>query len=175
MHFTRSHRWSMHSCNSLLLVCIPGQRLGKERRFVPRSPWVLFLPPISKYRNWTSASSLDSSIISFVLPSDPPVPSLNPVSAVFILTLWHLHFINCIYLYMSCVCVCVHSVAQLCLTFRNSVAHQSLSMRFSRQEYWSGLPFLTLGELPNPGIKPTSFTFPALAGRFCTTDAPVRL
>ena len=40
-----------------------------------------------------------------------------------------------------------------------------LSMRFLRQEYWSGLPFPSPGCLPNPGIEPTS---PALAGRlFC--------
>ena len=40
---------------------------------------------------------------------------------------------------------------------------------FSRQEYWSGLPFPSLGDLPNPGIKPTS---PALAGKFLTTEPP---
>ena len=38
-----------------------------------------------------------------------------------------------------------------------TVAHQApLSMRFSRQEYWSGLPFLSSGDLPDPGIKPRS-------------------
>ena len=38
-----------------------------------------------------------------------------------------------------------------------TVAHQTpLSMEFSRQEYWSGLLFPTLGDLPDPGIKPTS-------------------
>ena len=37
------------------------------------------------------------------------------------------------------------------------VAHQApLSMEFSRQEYWSGLPFPTPGDLPDPGIKPGS-------------------
>ena len=37
-----------------------------------------------------------------------------------------------------------------------SIAHQApLSMRFSRQEYWSGLPFPSLGDLPNPGMSPT--------------------
>ena len=44
-----------------------------------------------------------------------------------------------------------------------------LSMGFSRQEYWSGSPFPTPGDLPNPGIEPVS---PALAGRFFTTEAP---
>ena len=43
-----------------------------------------------------------------------------------------------------------------------TVAHQApLSMEFSRQEYWSGLPFPSLGDLPNPGIKPGSFVLQA--------------
>ena len=44
-------------------------------------------------------------------------------------------------------------------------------MGFSRQEHWSGLPFPSPGDLPNPGIKPTSRTFPSLAGRFVTISA----
>ena len=44
-----------------------------------------------------------------------------------------------------------------------------LSMGFSRQEYWVGLPFPTPGDLPNRGIKPES---PALAGEFFTTAPP---
>ena len=46
-----------------------------------------------------------------------------------------------------------------------------LSMGFSWQEYWSGLPFPSLGDLPNAGIKPASRMSPALAGRFFTTSA----
>ena len=43
-----------------------------------------------------------------------------------------------------------------------TVAHQALpSMGFSRQEYWSGLPFLSPGDLPDPGIEPGSPAFPA--------------
>ena len=45
-------------------------------------------------------------------------------------------------------------------------------MEFSRQEYWSGLPFSTPGDLPDPRIKPTSPVSPALAGRFFTTGPP---
>ena len=41
------------------------------------------------------------------------------------------------------------------------------SMEFSRQEYWSGLPFPSPGDLPNPGIKLRS---PALGGKFFTTE-----
>ena len=42
-------------------------------------------------------------------------------------------------------------------------------MGFSRQEYRSGLPFLSPGDLPDPGIEPMS---PALAGGFFTTEPP---
>ena len=42
---------------------------------------------------------------------------------------------------------------------------------FSRQEYWSGLSHPPPGDLPNPGIKPTSFKSPALAGRVFNTGA----
>ena len=44
-----------------------------------------------------------------------------------------------------------------------------MSMEFSRQEYWNGLPFLTPRDLPNPGIEPT---YPALADGFFTTAPP---
>ena len=40
---------------------------------------------------------------------------------------------------------------------------------FSRQEYYSGLPFPSVGDLPNPGIKPASFASPVLAGGFFTS------
>ena len=45
-----------------------------------------------------------------------------------------------------------------------------LSMEFSRQEYWSGLPFPSSGDLPDPEIKPKSLMSPALAGKFFTTE-----
>ena len=51
-----------------------------------------------------------------------------------------------------------------------TVAHQApLSLGFSRQEHWSGLPFSPPGHLPDPGIEPSS---PALAGRFLSTEPP---
>ena len=51
-----------------------------------------------------------------------------------------------------------------------TVAHQApRSMGFSRQKYWSGLPFPPPGNLPDPGIKPTS---PTLAGGFFTVEPP---
>ena len=51
-----------------------------------------------------------------------------------------------------------------------TVAHQApLSMGFSRQEYWSGLPLSSLGSLPDPVMEPMP---PALAGGFFTTEPP---
>ena len=71
----------------------------------------------------------------------------------------------------------VWSVTQSCLFAAQwIVAHQaSLSMEFSRQEYWSGLPFPIPGDHPNPGIKPISLASPALTGRFFTTAPPGKL
>ena len=54
-----------------------------------------------------------------------------------------------------------------------TVAHQApLSMGFSRQEYWSGLPFPPPGGLPDPGIEPGSPPAPALSGGSFTTEPP---
>jgi len=61
----------------------------------------------------------------------------------------------CVCVYV-CVCVCV------CVCVSHSAVSNSLwprglrSMGFYRQEYWSGLPFYSPGDLPNPGIEPGS-------------------
>ena len=53
-----------------------------------------------------------------------------------------------------------------------TVAHQApLSMGFSRQEYWSGLPRPPLGDLPKPGVEPTTLMSLALVDGFFTTRA----
>ena len=61
-----------------------------------------------------------------------------------------------------CVCVCV-LVTQMCLFVTPQIiAHQApVFMEFSRQEYWSGLPFPSPGDLPDPGIEPRSPTLQA--------------
>ena len=48
-----------------------------------------------------------------------------------------------------------------------------LSVGLSRQDYWSGLPCLPPGDLPDPGIEPESLTSPALAHRFCLPLGPL--
>ena len=88
--------------------------------------------------------------------------------------------------WLGCMRVCVCSVAKMCLALCDpmdcslpgysvhgipwTVAHQSpLSLGFPRQEHWSGLPFASPRDLPDPGIETT---FSALAGRFFTTEPP---
>ena len=79
-----------------------------------------------------------------------------------------------------CVCVCVHVlclISQSCPTLCNpidcSLACQApRSMGFSRQKYWSGLPFPSPGDFSDPGIKHESPVSPASAGRFFTTEPP---
>ena len=61
------------------------------------------------------------------------------------------------------------SHVHLFVTPWTTACQASWSMGFSRQEYWSGLPFPTPGDLPNPGIEPGS---PILAGEFFTTKPP---
>ena len=60
---------------------------------------------------------------------------------------------------------CVQPVATLWTAARPA----PLSMGFSRQEYWSGLPYPPPEGLPNPGIEPASLTSPTLAGMFFAT------
>ena len=72
------------------------------------------------------------------------------------------------------VSVCVLSPVRF---FENSwtpARHAPLSTGFSRQECWRGLPFLSPGDLSDPGIKPVSLVFPTLADGFVTTSTTWR-
>ena len=64
------------------------------------------------------------------------------------------------------------SHAQLFTTSWTVVRQAPPSMGFSRQEYWSGLPFPSSGDLPDPGIEPETPRSPVWAGRFFTTEPP---
>ena len=69
--------------------------------------------------------------------------------------------------------MCLSLVIQLCPTLWDPIdcSHARLlcPWGFSRQEYWSGLPRPPPGDLPDPGMEPTSLMSPVLAGRFFTT------
>ena len=74
-----------------------------------------------------------------------------------------------------CVCVCVHMLScfhrvWLFAILWTVALQASLSVGFSRQEYWSGLPCPPPGDLPEAGIEPMSLSSPALAGGFFTTS-----
>ena len=80
----------------------------------------------------------------------------------------------------KCICVsdctcfavlCRFSCVQLCVNIRTAALQAPLSMGFSRQEYWSGLPWPPSGNLPNPENEPVSHVEPALEGRLFTPRA----
>ena len=63
------------------------------------------------------------------------------------------------------------SHVQLFATPCTKARQATLSIEFPRQEYWSGLPFPTPEDFPNPGTEAEPFMCPPLAGRFFTTSA----
>ena len=71
--------------------------------------------------------------------------------------------VKCVLKHLSCVWLIVMLWMVAC--------QAPLYMGFSRQEYWNALPYPPPGDLPNPGVEPTSLTFPASAGAFFTTSA----
>ena len=74
-------------------------------------------------------------------------------------TVWCAHVLMCIH--------AQHSATSW------TVAHQTpLTMGFSRQEYWTGLPFLPPGNLLDPWMKPLSLVSPELTSGFCTIEPP---
>ena len=76
----------------------------------------------------------------------------------------------------SPMCACTHAQSFSCVQlFMASwtMAHQApLSLAFPRQEHWPGLPFPSPGDLPDPGIKPSSLAPSALAAEFSSTVPP---
>ena len=76
-------------------------------------------------------------------------------------------------LYVWCAVCSSCLVVSDCFMTPWTVACQApLSIEFSRQEQWSGLPFPPPGDLPDPEIEPESPMSPLLADRFFTTEAP---
>ena len=68
-------------------------------------------------------------------------------------------------------CAFLLSPVRLFATLWTVACQAPLSMGFSRQEHWSGLPCPLPGDLPEPGIEPTSLMSPELAGGCFTTSA----
>ena len=93
-----------------------------------------------------------------VSPVSPPTPSCHTPDYFQSTSRCH-HFI------------CKYSPCAPLKTWWTVTRQASLSMVFSRWEYWCGLPCLPPEDLPNPGIEPMSFMSPALADKFFTTSA----
>ena len=80
-------------------------------------------------------------------------------------TLWWTYLVPWLWWWYIMLCAC--SFASVCLTLCALVACQApLPMRFSRQEYWSGLPCPSPGDLLDPGFEPTCPVAPALQADF---------
>ena len=75
------------------------------------------------------------------------------------------------YIRSWCVRAHVISCVQLFAAPQTVALQTPLSMDFFKQEHWSGLPLLTPGDIPDPGMEPTSPVPPAFASRFFTASA----
>ena len=82
----------------------------------------------------------------------------------------HVHTCKCVFT-ETVLCANSLSCVHLFVILWTVACQGPLSMGFSRQGYWSGLPCPSLGDLPDPGIEPTSLMSPALASGFLTTSA----
>ena len=103
-------------------------------------------------------------------------------AALYILVVYKSVFYNYTYSYIitsqqvqmslhMCVCTLMVSCVRVFANPWTIVCQISLSMGFPRQEYWSGLPVPTPGDLPDSGIQ-VSLASPALVGRVFTTGSP---
>ena len=143
MEFSKPEYWSGYS--------FPSPRDRPNPWIEPRSP----------------ALQVDS------LPAEPNLPgwkqSLPLLTASYFIFFFFVAVVTflCLHKHVYSVKQCMRAKSlQWCLTLcdpMDCVAHKApLSMGFSRQEYWSGLPCPSLGDLPDPGIEPVSPVAPAL-------------
>ena len=142
-----------------------------------REAWSAAIHGVAKSRTWLSDWTELNRIYQLFYLFMKCILFLNNSPFVIPKAGWLINSICCWYTLVkliNLVCVCLLSCFSHVQLFVTpwTVAHQApLSMRFSRQEYWSELPCPTPGDLPNPGIKPKSLMSPALADRFFTTCA----
>ena len=94
---------------------------------------------------------------------------LKPLCDVVIRQKFNFAYTDVSFIVCVCVCVCVHAHV---LSHSVTQSRPTLSMGLVRQEYWNGLPFPTLGHLPNLGIEPAFPESLALAGGFFITEPP---
>ena len=106
-------------------------------------------------------------VIHSLLPGSSPPRDQTQVSCIAgrFFTIWAAREAH---MFSYCM-LSLFSHVQLFVTSWTVARQAPLSMGFSRQEYWSGLPFPSPGDLPDPGVESLSLKSSALAGRFFTT------
>ena len=133
--------------------------------------WWICILPSSPFRwiDWSVCSALTLRGPHGIESQQPTVGTCRSVHSLLIPFPSLSHFSTSLSAFSLCVCQVTSAVSLFVSLW--TVAHQApQSMGFSRQEYWSGLPFPPPGDLPDPGIKPVSLVSPALAGGFFTTS-----
>ena len=112
------------------------------------------------------------------------VSIIKPVPAFFCLVSAYCIYFHSFYFWSFCVlifrvcllsasyCACMLSHVRIFATPSTIIHQVPTSVGFSRQEYWSALPFPSAGDLLTPGTEPKSPVAPALAHRFFTTEPP---
>ena len=130
------------------------------------SPYWTFLQFVFYHLQLKNVPPLQDSVLSNIVPYSVPWSHVNqPTDSAAASE-------QRIYTLCSCVFVLSHFCPVWLFVAPWTVARQApLSMGLSRQEYCSGLPWPSPGDLPHPGIKLASLTSPALAGGFFTTSA----
>ena len=104
--------------------------------------------------------------LRFVSPSNPPAP---PWKFSAWLSAWPSGHLPDLSLFCLPVCMLSHKVTADSSGPHGLALQAPLSIRFPRQEYWSGLPFPPARNLPDSGIEPAS---PPLESKFLTTEPP---
>ena len=127
-----------------------------------------YSPPGSSIHRISQARIVEWVVISFTMGSSQP--RIKPG-----LLLWQADSLPMSHLgtvKMGCAVLSHFRLVRLFTTQWTIALHDPLSMRFSGQEYWSGLPCPHPGDLPNPGIELISVRPSALVGGFFTTSTP---
>ena len=115
--------------------------------------WERVSMPSSRGSHWPR----DGTLVSYISCHAGRFSTINATCAVCLVYVW------------ATMCLVAHSCVWLSVTPQTAVLQAPLLMGFFRQEYWSGLPFPTPGDLPNPGIESVA---PALASGFFNTEPP---
>ena len=130
-----------------------------------RRPW----PRTQSSQHWNHRLSASTTVRNKHLFFKPPILCYFVTTAwaktilCFILQSFYLNVLFLVFVVWS------QNHVRLFATLWTVACQASLSMGFSRQKYWSGLPFPSPGDLLDPGTKSVSLMSPAPAGRFFTT------